>query len=173
ALFGALDPQLLGVPAGNPKKLATTTIASPEELRSLNRVGLLNVHDHDATVAFKGVSAAGTATRLLAQGDTLATIDGTNTDGQAIIEHCYPGSNGVVPTGKKLVVFGVGPRNKMIGDLLHVAPFYANTDQNKYYNRFLAVFEFDTTGSRAKLLGCLGADGDTLQDEVIDFYEQS
>ncbi len=171
-LYPNLDPQCLGVLPGNPTKLAVETIATPDELRSLNRVGIVNVHHH-ATGGFEGNSAAATPLSALstATNNTVATINAADPDGAAIIEHFYPGSGGVVPVGKKLAVFGVGPRSKMINDLLHEAPFYANTDQNKYYNRFLAVFEFSTGGSRAKMLGVLGSDGDLLGEEIIDFYE--
>lgn len=168
-LYANLDPQLLGVLPGNPTKLATTTIASADEQRSLNRVGILNVHHH-AGGGYEGNSAAGTPPTPLANGSTVATINAADGDGQAVIRFFYP-DTGVVPLGKKLAVFGVGPRNKMMGDVLHEAPFYANTDQNKYYNRFLAVFEFSTAGSRARLLGVLGSDGDLLSEEIIDFYE--
>ncbi|MCA8953842.1 MAG: prepilin-type N-terminal cleavage/methylation domain-containing protein [Planctomycetes bacterium] len=170
-LYTSLDPQCTGSLPGNPTKLTTTTIVNADELRSLNRVGLVSLHHHDAAVEFKGNSAAGTAPSTLIVGDTIATVNPIDPDGQAIIEHFYPGTGGAVPAGKKLAVFGVGPRNKMINDILHEAPFYANTDQNAYYNRFLAVFEFSTGGSRAKLLGVLGSDGDLLSEEIVDYYE--
>jgi hypothetical protein len=168
SLFPGLDPQLNGSTVGSPTKLTTTTIASDDELRSLNRVGLATVWDHSAG-GFPGDSA-NVGPRTFTTGDTLATINAADADGQAILRHFYP-TTGTVPPGKKVVVFGLGPRNQLIGDSLHAAPFYANTDQLKYYNRFLVVYELSTTGSRARLLGSLGADGDTIQEEIVDFYE--
>lgn len=173
ALYANLDPQCLGVLPGNPQKLTTTTLASADEVRSLNRVGLVNVHHHAAPGnGYEGDSAAETAASALVVGSSLATLNApADPDAVAIVNRFYPGSAGVVPGGKKVVVFGVGPRNKMIGDVLHDAPFYANTDQNKYYSRFLVAFELDTGGGRARFLGALGADGDLLGEEVVDFYQ--
>ncbi len=168
ALFSELDPQLNGSTPGSPTKLTTTTIVDANELRSLNRVGITSVLDHN-TGGFPGDSAE--VPRLLAIGGTYATINSADSDGLAIIEHFYPGSGGVVPAGKKIFVGGLGPRNQMVGDILHTAPFYANTDQLSYYNRFLVAYEVDDGGSRARLLGSLGADGDTISEEIIDFYE--
>lgn len=169
ALFTAqLDPQLIGgPPAGSPTKLTIDTIDDVDQLRSLTRVGITTVLDH-TTGHFPADSA--TDERALDIGDSFATINAADGDGAAIIEHLYPGSGGV-PAGKKIFVVGLGPRNQMMGDTLHVAPFYANTDQVSYYSRFLVAFELDTGGSRAKLLGSLGADADTISEEIIDFYE--
>jgi prepilin-type N-terminal cleavage/methylation domain-containing protein len=169
ALFPGLDPQLIGGTVGSPHKLTTTTIASDDELRSLNRVGLLTVFDHVAG-GFPGDSAS-SGPRTFTTGDTLATINAADPDGAGILAQFYPLTGGVVPAGKKVVAFGLGPRNQIIGDMLHAAPFYANTDQLKYYNRFLVCYELDSTGARARLLGSLGADGDTISEEIVDFYE--
>jgi prepilin-type N-terminal cleavage/methylation domain-containing protein len=169
ALWPGLDPQLIGGTVGSPTKLTTTTIATNDELRSLNRVGLLTVLDH-VNGGFPGDSAS-SGPRTFTTGDTLATINAADPDGQRILNQFYPMTGGAVPPGKKVVVFGFGPRNQIIGDSLHAAPFYANTDQLKYYNRFLVCFELDTGGGRARLLGSLGADGDTINEEIIDFYE--
>ncbi len=168
-LFSELDPQCLGSLPGNPTKLTTTTIDGEGELRSLNRVGITTVFDH-ATGGFPGDSASA-GPRLLQDGDTLATINAADGDGVAILQHFYP-TTGVPDAGHKVVVFGLGPRNQMNGDVLHAAPFYANTDQVSYYNRFLVAFDVDNGGGRAKLLGTLGADGDTIDAEIIDFYEE-
>lgn len=162
-----LNPQCLGTPPANPTKLTTATIATTSELRSLNRVGLTVVYDLDTGAGFPG--NAGTVARTLAVGDTYATINAADPDGQAIIQSFYP-ATGAVPAGSSLVVFGLGPRNEMVGDVLHRVPFYANADQTAYYNRYLVVFEMSSSGGRAKLIGTLGSDGDTLNEEIADFY---
>lgn len=166
-LFPELDPQLLGSGAGNPTKLTTDTIDDDSQLRSLVRVGITSVLDHTAG-GFPGDS--GDTLRALSVGDTIATINAADGDGQSIIDQFYPEGGGV-PAGKKIVVFGLGPRSEMIGETLTTAPFYANTEQTAYYNRFLICFEMDTGGGRARLLGSLGSDGDTLNEEIRDFYE--
>lgn len=175
-LYPHLDPQLVGpvvsgIPA-SPTKLTTTTIASQNELRSLTRMGITSMLYHVAG-GFEGNSA--TNAHTLAVGDTVATINAADPDGAAIISELYP-STGAVPAGRKLVVFGLGPRNQLcdnsdLSATLHAAPFYANTDQLKYYNRFLVIFEVSTGGSRAKFLASMGADADRLTEEIQDFYE--
>ena len=112
-------------------------------------------------------------------GGTVATINLADSDGLGILRKIYPSSPplSAVPAGKKLVVFGLGPLNGLIGglnqqSLLTDAPFYSNTNQSQYYNRFLCVFEVSASGSRARLMAVLGADGDRIDEEVADFYEQ-
>jgi len=172
-LFSQLDPQLIGPAAsgipGSPTKLTTTTIGTEDELRSLVRVGITSMLDHSAG-GFPGNSAT-SAPRVLAIGATYATINAADSDGQAILAAFYPKTNGVVPANKKIAVFGFGPRNDATGQVVYTAPFYANTDQTKYYNRFLVAFEVDTGGSRARMLGSLGADADRIEEEIQDFYE--
>ncbi|MEZ6194817.1 MAG: prepilin-type N-terminal cleavage/methylation domain-containing protein [Planctomycetota bacterium] len=169
--YAQLDPQLTGSTTGSPTKLTTTTIANDSELRSLQRVGLTTVNDHDPAAGFPGDSAAGTTPRTLAVNDTIATINAADSDGQAILRHLYPQTDGVVPANEKVVVFGLGPRNAMIPDTLHVAPFYANTAQTSYYNRFLLCYALDTGGGRARFLAALGSDADTISEEINEFYE--
>lgn len=167
-LFTELDPQCLGIPApATPHKLTTTTIASADELRSLNRVGILTVEDH---VAGGFPSNSGSVPRLLANGSTVATLNfATDPDAQNIMKNLYP-PLGIPPLGKKVVVFGVGPLNEMIGDVLHNAPFYANSDQTRYYTRFFTCFEVDGGGGRARFLTTIGSDGDLISEEIEDFY---
>lgn len=165
-----LDPQLVGGPVpGSPTKLATSTIADVNELRSLARVGITRMYDLDATTATEPAGDAFIASRTLAVGDTYATVNAMDGDGQAIIAHMYP-QTGTVPTDKKLIVLGLGPRNDMLGTLLQEVPFYSNTPPN-FYNRFLAVFALDTGGGRAELRGIFGADADRIDEEITEYYE--
>lgn len=168
-LFANLEPQCTGSTPGSPTKLSTTTIVDANELRSLQRVGIATVFDHNTGTA--PGDSANSASRALAIGDSLATINSADPDGQAILAHFYPTTNGVVPANRKVIVFGLGPRNQMMGDVLHAAPFYANTDQNSFYSRYLVVFEMNTGGGRARLLGALGSDGDTINEEITDYYQ--
>lgn len=113
-------------------------------------------------------------------GNATGTGGGTGEgDAAAIIDHIYPGNKvipgpgeGAIPAGKKLVVFGFGPANQAIGDVLQECPTYANTDPTQYYNRNLAIFEVDDGGSRAELKAVVGGDADRIDEEVADFYEK-
>lgn len=168
SLFSLLEPALTGSQPGAPVKLATITILDQMELRSLQRVGITTVYDHNTGV-FPPDSANG-APRLLVVGDTVATINQQDPEGQNIVARLYAPNGGVLPAGRKLVVVGLGPRNQLIGDTLHDAPFYANTDPNTFYNRYMVVFELRSSGSRARLVGALGADGSLLSQAIEDFY---
>lgn len=176
-----VDPQLTGgPPTGSPTKLTTTTlvedaVADVHEVRSLARMGITTVLDWGSS----GVPGDRfTEPRTLADGSVVATVNAADGDGRAIIDHIYPenrlpgGVSGTVPSGKKLVVFGFGPLNTVIGDILQESPTYANTDPTQYYNRNLAIFEVSAGGSRAELKAVVGGDADRIDEEVNDFYER-
>jgi prepilin-type N-terminal cleavage/methylation domain-containing protein len=194
-LLGALGP----VP-GSPHKLTITTIGAglDGETRSLTRMGIHTLYDVDTALP---VGAPGDAfgnndgttpglTRQIGPGSVVATLNvadqhaapGAGDDGDAIgiFRHVYPTNDPTSPLvpnpNKRLVVFGFGRLNTCIGNtqgaLLNEAPFYANTNQALYYNRFLCVFEVDAGGSRAKLAAVLGSDGDRIDEEIADYYEQ-
>jgi prepilin-type N-terminal cleavage/methylation domain-containing protein len=172
-----LEPQLTGAIAGGPTKLTTLTLTLDEQIRSLARMGIGNVLDLDGlSTGIPGNRF--TQVRALAVGDKVATINGADGDGQAIIDNIYPenrlstGTPGTIPSGKRLVVFGFGPGNAAIGDIVQECPFYSNTDPALYYHRFLAVFEISDGGSRAELKAVLGADGDRIDEEINDYYEK-
>jgi len=172
-----LEPQLTGALPGSPTKLTTLTLTTDEQLRSLSRMGISTVLDLDgASTAIPGNRFA--QVRTLAINDKVATINGADGDGAAIIDQIYPenrlstGTPGTIPAGKNLVVFGFGPGNAAIGDIVQECPFYSNTDPALYYHRFLAVFEISDGGSRAELKAVLGADGDRIEEEINDYYEK-
>jgi hypothetical protein len=133
-------------------------------------MGVTRVYDRGNTPAGEGFTGDQFGvTRDLAVGGSYATINAASSDGQAIIATLYPGQT-AVPSGKKIAVFGLGRLCNITStnDGLREVSFYANTDSSQYYNRFLLCFEVDTGGSRARLLGVLGSDGDLLVEEVKD-----
>lgn len=188
-----LDPQLVGgPPAGSPNKLTTTTLsetATVHEVRSLARMGVTTVFDFPAVASWNDVPGnMANVSRTLADGGTVATLrvqpyvaaGAEDGDALSILNHIYPSPTPIVsvPAGKKLIVVGLGRLNMLIGNtnqngLLTDAPFYANTNQVQYYNRFLVVFECDSGGARARQVAVLGGDGDQLVEEVADFYQQT
>jgi Tfp pilus assembly protein PilE len=178
-LTPGLDSELTGAPiVGSPHKLTTTTINTDGYMRSLTRMGIRTVLD-----AVPGTSASDlptdcftSAPRSLANGSTVATINPADDDGKAIINHIYPdqkdNKNPVVPSDKILVVFGIGPRNTMMGKAVQEIPVYPNRDATQEYARFLAVFEASNDGSPACLKTVLGADGDTIGSETAEYYQK-
>ena len=176
-LVPGLDSELTGGPVpSSPTKLMTTTLDA-SYMRSLTRMGITTVLD-----AVPGSSSTDFPTdcfikpRVLAGGATVATINSADDDGKAIINHLYPqqadSANPVVPTGKILVVMGIGPRNTMMGTAVQEIPIYPNRDATQEYARFLAVFEASNDGSPARLKTVLGADGDTIGSETNEYYQK-
>jgi len=153
---------------GSSGKLSTTTLTDGE-FGQLNSAGIYTVY-HVNTSAAAGARPGDmfTVTDTIASGDTVATVNPSSSGGMKIIDHIYRenlksgGTSGTIPAGRKLVVFGFGPQNKVIGALMHEAPLYPNVDHSLIYGRNLVVFEVG--GARATLKAVLGADGDLLDD---------
>lgn len=184
----ALDPQLIdGVGTTHQKVVLSTLTAG--EINSLGRMGITTLHDVDSTAASGFPSNRFTVARALTAGGQVAIVNsqfnrddagaflpasGTDDDADAMMASLYPQTNGVPPSGVRVVVFGLGPRCSLIGrsGMAQNAPLYANSsDRNIYYARDLVAFEVSAGGSRARFLGAFGADGDTLDAEVTEYYE--
>lgn len=176
-----LDPQLTGVtfvPGNHHKVIETqfTGAADDEYVRSLSRIGIKTFMDVDPTDNdFPG--NAFHHSRSLTNTSKYATIN-TSTlftpgdgDADGIISHLYP-KTGTIPAGVKLVVLGFGPTNTAIGDIVQEVPFYANTEPNLYYHRYLCIFEAYGDGKRAQLKATVGADGDIASDELNEYYSE-
>lgn len=174
-----LDPQLVGGPPdGSPHKLTVSTALTELEVRSLSRIGIATVLDR-ATSSTAAPGNAFNVARPLAEDGLVATLNNaSDDDAKAIVDGIYPenklstGVSGTIPAGKRLVVFGFGPINSAIGDVLQECPTYANTDSTQYYNRLLCIFEVDSGGSRAQLKKVVGGDADQIAEEVADYYEK-
>ncbi len=175
--YGKLHPELTGAAPNNIQKMTTTTLTA-DEVTSLARVGITKVVDHDPAAEIPNDSDDFGTLRTLTAGDTVVTLNlatanpGDLEEAQAIAADFYPELGGAIPPGKKIVAFGLGRFSTIKGDLMHTIPFYANADQTTQYTRFLVLFEADSGGGRAKLLGTIGADGDRLEGEIADFYEK-
>jgi len=176
-----LEPQLVGgpIPASPHKLTVSPTGFTDGEIRSLSRLGIGTLLDLNGDPSALPGNRF-TQQRPLAIGGNFATLNPADGDAVAIINHIYPqnkltgtpaGVSGAIPSGKRLLVVGVGPNNAMIGDVIQDTPFYSNTDPAKYYHRFLAIFEISDGGSRAELKAVVGADADRLDEEINDFYE--
>lgn len=172
-----IDPQLTGgPPTGSPTKLKVATSLTDLELRSLNRMNITSLNNLASSPSSPG--AAFTVPMSLTTNSTFATINDSDSDGRNIIDTIYPenrlstGHSGALRANKKLIVFGFGPTNQAIGDVLQECPTYANTDPTQYYNHFLVIFEYDSTGSRAEFKLAVGGDADLLGDEVGDYFEK-
>ncbi|MGE0713053.1 MAG: type II secretion system protein [Planctomycetota bacterium] len=185
ALWGQLDPQLLGTPTPNPTKLILGGNLSDNEVRSLTRMGISTLYDADGSAAFTGFPSDGfTIKRTIAASVPVAILNSTlngaaapgEGDADAIMQRLYPTSTpiGTPPANTRVVLFGLGPRSTIVGrdGLMQSAPLYANSgDRTRFYARYLLAFEVSSTGSRARFLGAFGADADRIDEEIQEFYE--
>jgi prepilin-type N-terminal cleavage/methylation domain-containing protein len=171
-LWTSLDPALLGV-GGAPATLTTMAI-NDKHLYGLTRIGVTTVMDPNTSVMGVIPGNRCTIARTLKSGDFVASINGADSAGKAIINHFYPQqadpANPVPPGMKKLMVVGLGPQSSLIGKGLQEAPVFCNNDGTKYYNRYLAVFELCGGGCQARLMGVLGGCGDRLDKNITDYH---
>ncbi|MGE0432363.1 MAG: type IV pilin protein [Planctomycetota bacterium] len=199
-LSETLDAELWGDPAvpGSPAKLKYVEFptdsdpavnSDPEDkmLRSLSRMGLLNVHDEGGAagaIGFAGDVFWNTARGLTYEGGYATLnisylgagmgIDTANSDEDAvdILSHIlHTPAADIVEDGTHYLVVGVGQGSDFAKNNLEETPFYANNDRSKYYCRYLAIFAFYEGGDRAKLVSLLGADGDHSFGELVDVLE--
>lgn len=106
----------------------------------------------------------------LAAGSTLLKMDTTNADNQATLREFH-----VDPLdGRNYYVLGIGPACTIIGEggVTLDAPLHQDTSPTLYYNRFVVIFAPDPTGAdKAKLVGTIGPDGDSMRKHINEFYK--
>jgi len=171
AAYSRLSPDLLA--STGKQKLTLTTLTNDATsgyyLKSLQKGGIYNVMWHDETETTP--SNSGTIEHALAVGSSVATINASTTaDGQNRITAFYPDG---LPTGTRLFVFGVGPACTAVGVTMNAAPVSPHPESYTYYRRYLAVFAAYADGSRARLKGILDRHGDTLDDTLRKYQEES
>jgi prepilin-type N-terminal cleavage/methylation domain-containing protein len=140
-------------------------------LTSLNMAGIKNVMWHDETVT--PASNSGTLLHLLATGDNVAAVNPASSEGILRIRSIFPASNGVLPTGTQLFVFGVGPMNTAVGVTMASAPVSPHPESYTYYRRYLAVFAAYADGTRAHLKTVFDRHGDTLDTTLSKYMQES
>jgi prepilin-type N-terminal cleavage/methylation domain-containing protein len=161
-----LHTQLSG--ASSPKLSAT--VLTTTEAGSLQAAGIYTLNNLNAASTARPGDMF-TVPTAVADGSPVAQVINTN-----MINHIYrdnlksTGTSGFVPAGKRLIAFGFGPHNKLVGTLMMEAPSYPNVDATLVYNRNLVVFEVSSTSatSRAVFKGVFGADGDLLDDLITN-----
>jgi prepilin-type N-terminal cleavage/methylation domain-containing protein len=157
-------------------KLTTTTLAD-DDAKSLTKIGIKTVMDHVAGSGAEGAPGnSGSASRPVATGGTVATINTASGEGPAIIASIFPakdsGGNYIgVPAGTKLVVLGFGPNCTSIGKTIMSPPSYSGVgDPSKIYDRYLCVFAVYANGNRAQLKGVIDSKGDFQAQELAEFW---
>lgn len=125
--------------------------------RSLSRSGFDYVFNHDTSIRNANDSAV---TQVpIEVGTTLATI----VEGSAIAQAIFPSNEGgaapgTIPDDIKLVAFGVGPNNTLVGKTSLNTPIYPGCD-GSYYGRYVAIFKVYADGRRSQLAMVVDAYG--------------
>jgi prepilin-type N-terminal cleavage/methylation domain-containing protein len=163
-----LDPELLATPP-----VLTTATLVQSDVTALNSAGINTLLNLDAATTATRPGDMFTATSPVAVGSTVAVVSPLSTAGAKIIDHIYPanklngGANsGIIPTGSKLVAFGFGPQNAMVGKMVSECPAYPNVDPAVTYNRLLVIIE--VTATKATVRTVCGADGDLISDMIAN-----
>ncbi|HZE97523.1 MAG TPA: type II secretion system protein [Planctomycetota bacterium] len=164
--------------SGATHKLVKTTLAAGE-VAALNSAGIYTLYDLSPGTVRPGDRF--NTPVVIAVDTPVATLDPVN--GKKIINHIYrdnlkldadgnaiPGNDGKIPTGKRLIAFGFGPHNAMVGKTMVETPAYPNVDPTLTYNRNIVIFEVGTTG-RAVIKAVVGTDGDLLDDMATDLFK--
>jgi len=191
AMWTAADPtkagihtQLANAPISSTSgaKLALTTL-NANEAASLARMGITKMLNLDsASTNIPG--SRFTQPVKIADTVTVCTLNAATTSGKKMIDSIYPinlipsttdfpntRTSGSLPPNKKLVVFGFGPKNDLIGTSMLETPSYPNVDLTLVYNRNLVAFEVDSLGGRADFKAVFGTDGDLKTDMAIDMFK--
>lgn len=172
--------QLTGLPISGPSlfqdlaavDLATLEAGGQQYRRSLARLGLDSVMDHDRGALNSNDS--GTIARAVAGptgSPTASLFVARIVDGSAAARKIYPATNGVAPPNTVLVAFGVGPRASCVPTTMMNAPIYPGCD-GRYYGRYVAVFALSATGERGTLVGVCDSYG-RFSDYTIQQYNES
>lgn len=160
------QPGLHTALSGSAGKLVSSTLVAGEDA-ALNSAGIYTLYDLGGGSSTLRPGDKFNTPVTLTVGTPVAIVSTTN--GKKIIDHIYrdnsksTGVSGTIPAGKRLIAFGFGPHNAMIGHTMLEVPAYPNVDSTLIYNRNLVIFEVGTTG-RAVFKAVVGTDGDLIDD---------
>jgi hypothetical protein len=140
---------------------ALTNATNAEYMRSLTRVGVDWVYDHDTTVVnsnlsnttFRGLVADANGTGNAAP----TSIPVAEVTGTYLLGKLVPGG---LKAGQRIIALGFGQKNTAIGKTSTTCPLYPGADKT-YYGRYVAYFMVYASGERATLVGVSDSYGRT------------
>lgn len=168
-----LHTQLSGA---NPKLVAYQLTAA--DVAAMNNAGIFTVYNlGNYTTSTRPGDMFNTAAPIVVD-MWVPIINPSTSGGQKIIDHIYRdnkktgGLPGTIPTANtKLVAFGFGPHNVMIGKSMVEAPSYPHVDSTLVYGRNLVIFE--VTATKCSFKAVVGADGDLIDDMASSMNKDS
>ena len=164
--------QIAGLPDSGPhldRDLAIGTLTAGQR-RSLTRLGLDFVYDHDTTTIGLNSNNSGVYQRVLDSSDPNMAV-ALVVEGSDAAIRALPATQGVYPTGTTLVAVGVGPSSSCIPKTMLNAPIYPGND-GSYYGRYVAIFQVYESGERANLVGVCDSYG-RFPDYTIQQFNES
>jgi prepilin-type N-terminal cleavage/methylation domain-containing protein len=182
-LYAKLNPNLAAL-------LTTSDLSSgtPPLYTPLTNLGISHIFAHDDTGVQPSDSGqkrhhigTGTGHDGTANLSTFAVLDTSNPTVQNILLQDFnvnpnrdSSTDAAALSNNLFVVFGLGPRNTMVGTLHQSAPLYESANPDKYYARAILVFMVPinpapTAVTRARFLGAIAPDGRSIQDSLTDY----
>jgi prepilin-type N-terminal cleavage/methylation domain-containing protein len=153
--------------------LYTVGDLSPGERECLDFI--TNVMDHavDKNAGLQGNPGNSAIVKRAFDGTSVAIVNTASGTGQLLAKELYP--DGVVPTGVKLVAFGIGPSNTALGRTMQSPPHDARVAEDGVYDRFIAIFAVyePRAGRRAQLKAVVNAMGRTQNNAASEFWQST
>lgn len=188
---GTTAPDFLPNDAGTPfGGAATVGNLTAAQVSALNRVGVTNGHHFVATLGaanhptLNPYSAPVTTPTPLSATTPVFLIDNASTNIPIEIQNIIARNIAAGDT-PRFVVFGVGTRSQMVGNVMQNAP--TSVPQNKdftpatHYSRVGVIFQVAGTGidtpggtNRAKFLGAVALEDDELEStekDLVNYYD--
>jgi prepilin-type N-terminal cleavage/methylation domain-containing protein len=181
SLYTKLAPELK-----SPNTILTTATLTADQITSLNNAGIHHAFLHDT--ASTDYSSSGTDRRHFSNSashdgtaniTTTAAIDKTTgSEGLEMLKNDFglnpnmPASDTTLPiiSANTYVVFGLGPKSKLVQSSILEAPIMEHTNSASSYSRAMVVFQVPNTGTaKAKMVGVMGPDGRTKRTASQDF----
>jgi prepilin-type N-terminal cleavage/methylation domain-containing protein len=176
-MYSKLSPQVAAM-------LQVTQLSS-DQINSLRAIGINHANIHNAAHPFPSDSAGtdvGVGVHLIGHGgaaehDQVVTLNKTNPAADQLLRADFNlpsyGATSYVAT-HTFVVFGFGPKNWAVSEVVQAAPMLESLDAGRYYARALAVFAVPNTGTeKAAFVGVFGPDGRSLRTSQADYNKQA
>jgi general secretion pathway protein G len=181
SLYGKLNPTLAGM-------LTTADLSggATPMYTALTNLGMSHIFTHDDTGVLP--SDSGQKRHHIGTGNghdgtsnlsTFAALDTSNPTVQNILLQDFnvnpnrdSSTDSAVLTANTFVVFGLGPRNTMVGTLHQSAPIYESAKPDSFYARAILIFMVPntmTSVTKARFIGAIAPDGRSIQDSLSDY----
>jgi len=159
--YSRLHPSLTGgVLAG-----ASKATLSTNQFASMELVRITNIQHHDEDPLIRP-SESGTLTGALSTSKVVRLNKSSTSSVPYLLLHDDFNLSGSQIAQHDFVVFGFGPRNRSVGQIIQQAPLLESLAPGLYYSRSLVIFAVPSAGvpvKKAAFIGAIGPDGRSLR----------